>query len=496
MKNAQKKHFFSIRFKLMAFVIALSALLIGLVWLISVPLLEPLYYKQIKTDLDRTVNATVDLINKYGEIEYIQNGRVYLNSDFIKEVDALGLPLQGKCFDISNSGNLHMAGHEGLQEHCLIHPKTELNFWNASSNFNWDSTTAIKLRFEVQQIGSVTRIYKSEKNSGVSQLVVAKQAGDYTVIASTDLQRIDEAGRVMKNQLTLVGTILLLVSVVGAIVFSRWFTKPITQLSNAAREIARGNYNVKVVTQGNDEISELCEDFNIMTKEVARTSQLQRELIANISHDLRTPLTLIKGYAETVRDLTGDNAVKRSEQLSVIIDETDRLSGLVNSVMELSRYSSGTEMPHKVKFNLSQLCEEAAYRYTDICEKNGYNLVVETEDNCVINADAEQLLRVIHNLLSNALHHVGADGFIAVKTSLKNGVVRLEIIDHGDGINENDLPYIFDRYYRTRASAGKVGTGLGLSITKAILQNHGFAYGVESVANAGTKFWFETNAIN
>ena len=115
------------------------------------------------------------------------------------------------------------------------------------------------------------------------------------------------------------------------------------ELSGAARRVAKGDYSTRVTPRGHDELAVLAQDFNTMTREVARSSELQRDLIANISHDLRTPLTLIKGYAETVRDLTGADAEKRTAQLDVIIDETDRLSGLVNSVLELSKVSSGAE---------------------------------------------------------------------------------------------------------------------------------------------------------
>lgn len=491
---SKKKHIFSIRTKLMTFVIGLCALLIGLVWFINVPLLEPLYHRQIKTDLSRITSTVVDLIGKYGDIEYYNaEGVLQTSAEFETEINSLNLPLSGKCIDISGSSNLHVMGYEGLQEHCLLHPIKDKNIFGMSKQAKyWDSGLALALRAETQRTGIIVTTLNSER-PGVSQLVVSQKAGNYTVTVSTDLERVGEASKIFRNQLQGVGLLLIIISIIGAYFFSRWFSKPLTQMSKAAREVARGNYNVNVDVKGKDELAELCDDFNKMTKEVSRTSQLQSDLIANISHDLRTPLTLIKGYAETVRDLTGEIPQKRTEQLSVIVDETDRLSGLVNSVMELSRISSGAQQPVLVKFDLSQLCEEIAYRYTDICHKNDYTLDVATNCECVVSADPDQLSRVLHNLLSNALHHVGNDGYIALRVIKSDKLARVEIEDHGEGISEDDLPYIFDRYYRTRASEGKVGTGLGLSITKAVLQNHNFAYGVTSMIGSGTKFWFEIN---
>ena len=228
-----------------------------------------------------------------------------------------------------------------------------------------------------------------------------------------------------------------------------------------------------------------------MTREVARSNELQRDLLANISHDLRTPLTLIKGYAETVRDLTGADAEKRTAQMDVIIDETDRLSGLVNSVLELSKVSSGAEKLAPVRFDIAQLCEEVAERYEDACTKAGFHLTVQADTPCDIMADPEALSRVVHNFLANAMHHVGADGYLALRVLPKDGGARVEVEDHGAGIPKEDLPYIFDKYYRSRADAGKQGSGLGLSICKAILVRHGFAFGAQSEVGRGSLFWFE-----
>ena len=237
-------------------------------------------------------------------------------------------------------------------------------------------------------------------------------------------------------------------------------------------------------------MGQLAQDFNRMAAEVERTSQLQQELLANVSHDLRTPLTLIKGYAETIRDLTGNSAERRNAQLGIIIDETNRLSGLVNSVMELSRVRSGSQKPQLVEFDMAQLCSEVAERYEAVCAQNGWTLEVQADDVCPVQADPAMMERVLHNLLGNASHHLGADGWFAVRCLPTPGGCRVEVQDHGPGIAADDLPRIFDRYYRSRSDSGKTGTGLGLSITKAILQSHGADFGVDSTLGHGATFWF------
>ena len=299
------------------------------------------------------------------------------------------------------------------------------------------------------------------------------------------------------TMLGLNGWIALPVAIAATLVFtyvtSRHLTSPLAQMIDAAEAMAEGDYSARVHLKksSRDEVGELAAAFNTMADELEHADQMRRDMIANVSHELRTPLTLIKGYAETVRDLTGDDKQKRTDQLDVIVDETDRLSGLVNSVMELSKYSSGTMKMEPVRFDLAQLCDEVADRYRNVCEQNGYNLDVQTDQVCMVKADPDSMSRAIHNLLSNAIHHIGENGYVALHVKPQaDGSTRVEIIDHGAGISKEDLPYIFDKYYRSRADAGKVGTGLGLSITKAILISHGYAFGVDSELGKGSTFWF------
>lgn len=497
----KKRRFFNrISRKLMLFVVLMSMVLLALVWLLSVKLLEPMYNRRVLADLNHTADVYSSIIEKYGKFEsFSKSGSVHIPADMMEEImDNRGL-LAGKCFEVAGTDCkvlLHL--HQLQSDQCLLHPNP-LSQLMEYSEPQWNSTAAANLRATTFVLGDLSftlpdpRILPGlESPSGTQQMVVCRNINNqYSLIISTDLERVGQAADVISAQMPIIAAVLLIVSIAGAYVFSRWFTKPLSAISGAAREMTRGNYKVHVTPQADDELGTLAEDFNTMAREIGRTSELQRDLIANVSHDLRTPLTLIKGYAETVRDLTGDNKEKRDKQLSVIVDETDRLSGLVNSVMELSKYSSGIEKLNLVQFNLAQLCDEVAYRYQNICEQSGYTLTVDAAVPCTVTADPDMMSRVVHNLLANAIHHIGPDGYVALRVKPQpDGAVRVEIEDHGAGIAREDLPYIFDKYYRSRADAGKIGTGLGLSITKAILINHGFPFGVDSEPAKGSVFWF------
>ena len=349
------------------------------------------------------------------------------------------------------------------------------------------------MRQYCRENGDFARVLPAAKPSAYNQPVVGRMTSDraYTVLVSTTLMHVSEAGTVLSTVLPLAAALIFAFSMSAAWLFSEWFTKPLRQLSGAARQVAQGNYAVHVETRRNDERGDLAEDFNHMAKEVQRASQMQRDLLANVSHDLRTPLTLIKGFAETARYITGDDKAHRDEQINIIVDEADRRTALVSSGRELSKVTSGAEKCEKVHFDMAQLCDAVSERYDAICTQNGWQLRLELpEEELPVYADPNMMQRALHNLLGNAMHHIGADGVFVLRAEKCAEGVRVEVEDHGPGIAADDLPYIFDRYYRSRSDAGRQGTGLGLSITKAIFQQHGFRFGVQSTVGKGTTFWF------
>lgn len=499
-----KPHFFSLRYRLMLFLCLASAFVLMLVWIFVTQFMQPLYNHYIYKHLLNQVNTVVSIIESSTEpistrTLPILDAKVSssFEASLLSAIQSRKLDASNTCFDLADSTLQHVTGFENLYP-CLLHEASFTTSINGKTSV-WNGSVVESLRATVLSQGFVKKELVVDKNASTRQMAVGRVAknGDetYSVIFCTSLARIDEAGVVLGQLMPWIFLCLMAFSIVASWLFSRWFTKPLTKLSHATRQLAEGDYSVRVNVPETDEIGLLAADFNHMAGEVSHAAQLQRDLLANVSHDLRTPLTLIKGYAETVRDLTGDDPDKRTAQLDVIVDETDRLSGLVNSVMELSKMSSGTDKPEKVRFDLSQLCEEVAQRYEAVCAQNGYTLTLELpqpETDCTVCADPAMMERVLHNLLGNAMHHIGPDNvFILRVNAPEKGTVRVEVADHGAGIAKEDLPYIFDRYYRSRSDAGKVGTGLGLSITKAILQSHDFRFGVNSTLGEGSCFWFE-----
>ena len=228
--------------------------------------------------------------------------------------------------------------------------------------------------------------------------------------------------------------------------------------------------------------------------------------MANVSHDLRTPLTMIKSYAEMIRDLSGDNPEKREEHLQVIINETDRLNCLVDDLLSASKLQSGKITLDKSVFNLSQLTGEIidAYRgvegrfdsnHDGIIDENDkqFHIEFDCSRDFMVEGDADRIKQVVANFVSNAIKFCGDDGAVILSIKRQGRFARLSVADHGCGIAPEDLEHIWDRYYRSSSNMAREteGTGLGLSICKEILTLHKADFGVDSKPGEGTTFWFQ-----
>ena len=499
-RTTKTRHLPGIRGQLMWFLCFICLFLLGLFWFLSTQLLEPLYTKHIEKQLTSQAESIVSQLDKAiakgDTLSRWSFGHLFLNDEFFEKLTVelySGGTLNSFCVDISDSTLRQIYKIEN-QSYCNLHE----TFLSDSANSKVVNT-AIAMRKKCRTTpGGFVQTLNPPRLSGSAQLLVGRTTADgsYTVLVTTSLVHVAEASNVLSTLLPVAAAMIFLFAMSAAWLFSEWFTKPLRQLSSAARQMAMGNYAVQVDSTRNDELGTLARDFNHMAAEVQHAAQMQRELLANVSHDLRTPLTLIKGYAETVRDLTGDDKAHRDEQMNIIVDETDRLTALVSSVMELSKVTSGADRCQRVHFDMGQLCDEVCERYDAVCAQNNWHLELELPDRELpVYADPEMMQRALHNLLGNAMHHIGADGIFILRAAPCTEGVRVEVEDHGPGIPPEDLPYIFDRYYRSRSDAGKQGTGLGLSITKAIFQQHGFRFGVQSTVGKGTTFWFIMNDL-
>ncbi len=313
------------------------------------------------------------------------------------------------------------------------------------------------------------------------------------IYLNTSLEPLKSTIDIIRMQIGGITLILIILGVIFSFFLSTLIEAPLTRLTKSAKKLGLGNYNVEFDGRGYAETEVLADALNYAANEISKTDSFRKDLIANTSHDLRTPLTMVKAYAEMIRDLSGDNPKKREEHIGIIIEESDRLANLVNDILDLSKLENGNIELNRSEFDLSEMIDDIMYPYKLFSEQKGYEFVVSAEIPFIVNADYIKLQQVLNNFINNALNYTGEDKTVYIREILKDKhTILVEITDTGNGIEEELLPLIFDRYYRTEKSKReKIGTGLGLSICKQILQNHDYNYGVRSEIGVGSTFWFE-----
>ena len=315
------------------------------------------------------------------------------------------------------------------------------------------------------------------------------------LLLNTRLAPVSSTVSILERQLIIITVALVLIGLAISFAVSKRLAKPIVQVTEDAQQLAHGRYDITFRGGGYVEAERLAETLTYASGEINRIDTMQRDLIANASHDLRTPLTMLKAYAEMIRDLSGDNPVKRAEHLQVIIEETDRLTALVNDILDLSKLENGKMTLDRTSFDMEQRLREIVDRYRGLSSVSGYQFSLDTDGEAPVCCDAGKIEQVICNLINNAMNYTGEDKQIFVSMTHTPEGIRIAVRDTGQGMDQETLSRIFDKYYRSENYKREVvGTGLGLSIVKAILRLHDYAFGVDSKVGEGSTFWFVMHA--
>lgn len=342
----------------------------------------------------------------------------------------------------------------------------------------------------------IQNIFDIPENSRMETMILARiltdESGEETIlIADSVITPVTATVHAIRIQLIYISVFMILLSLLMAFIVSFHISKPIIKISHTAKEISDGNLNIEFEEKGYKEISELADTLNYTVSELTKSELLQRELIANVSHDLRTPLTMITAYAEVMRDLPGENT---PENLQVIIDEAKRLTELVNDLLDISKLQAGVQKLERKEYNLTESIKSVMKRYAKLVEQQGYDITFEyREPEVWVEADEYKIYQVLYNLVNNAVNYTGEDRKVIVRQIVKESSVRIEVTDTGEGIAPEQLNHVWDRYYKIDKNHKRavMGTGLGLSIVKNILQLHDAPFGVITEIGKGSIFWFE-----
>lgn len=301
--------------------------------------------------------------------------------------------------------------------------------------------------------------------------------------------------KLLHSQLIYITLICIFISSAVASFVSRKITDPIRQITKKARNIGKENYDNTFEVTGINEIDELSDTLNIVQNELGKVQTYQRDLLANVTHDLKTPLTMIKAYAEKIKDISYKDKEKLDADVNIIVDETDRLTLLVNDILEMSELQDCQNNLYLEEFDLVQEIKNIIQKYDIVCERENYQISTILPETAFIKADKKKINQVIYNLVNNAINYTGDDKKVKVEIEEKGKKYIIKIIDTGKGIKSKDLKNIWTKYYKDdkHHQRNVVSTGLGLSIVKEILEKHDFEYGVNSKLNVGSEFYFKVN---
>lgn len=493
--QGNQKRTIGIGWKLFAFLIAFVILMLGVIWLFQVRLLDYFYQKTKYKELETISSIIADYVGTDSlddavyscAVDYSTCIRIFRqNSNIAVEVASADVAAECLIHDISQN-MLNEYYRQAKENGGLFAATREMKpqygtFWSGSD----PRTTRL---FDIISAGSKTvgMVY--------NVILTGNDGFEYLVMLNSELTPVDATVNTLKTQFIWVACVLAIAALILAFLISRNISKPIEKMNRSAKKLAEGRYDVEFDGRGYREARELADSLNYAAQELSQTDTLQRELIANVSHDLRTPLTMIKGYTEVMRDIPGENT---PENLNVIAEEANHLGELVNDMLDLSRIRSGVRQPQISEFCLTDAVREVMNRYDTLIRNDGYKIDFVADAEAWILADRMMILQVVYNLINNAINYVGEDKTVVVTQTVTEDRVQLSVIDHGVGIAPDQIDRIWDRYYKVDRvhKRAAVGTGLGLSIVKGILECHRSTYGVESAQGVGSRFWFSLPACH
>ena len=487
----------SLKFKIFLYFLIFTVIMLCILWLTQTVLLDRFYHaikvKEVKAAAQTLQTAIYSQSEKLDE----QISTLCTNNQICIEIDDASfapISLQTESICYSNGAPVDCCVHSNRM---FMHKHAQMTKARNEGSPQFCEMTAEDAPWSFAPAAA---------DSGASLLeyvsyTESKEGDGYYLTIVSKVSTLSATAQTLRFQLLLVTGLMLLIALFLAWFLSRFISRPITKITNSAGELAQGNYNADFSGEGYLEIEQLGNSLQNAADQLEKVDKLKDELIANISHDLRTPLTMITGYAEVMRDIPGENT---PENVQIIIDEATRLTTLVNAVMDLSKARAGASGFSPAPLCLTDLIADIVQRYQKMTEVKQYIFRFEANESVWVSADSGQLQQVLYNLINNAVNYCGEDRTITVRQTRcgeDNAQVRIEVIDTGAGIAKENLTLIWDRYYKENKNHKRavIGTGLGLSIVKNILELHRARYGVisdDSPNHHGSDFWFELPIIS
>lgn len=445
-----------------------------------VALIKP-YYRENRIKMIDTLVSTIEnelLVNKPSEASILKTDRLVNNNNV--------------CAIIYNQNGRRVYSADSLGELCVFDEPININ---GDDLVVYDDGTKLVDKLNEYNVISETL---TSPTTDLEMLLYGKKVSinlaNYYLLVNAPLELLDSYVDFILKQYLLLSMFIVILALIVSFLLANKITSPIVNMQKQASKLADGDYHVsfKSDKEPYSEINALASTLDDATEKLSKIDELRKDLLANVSHDLRTPITLIRSYAEMIKDISGDDPIKRDQHLDVIIDETEYLTKLINDMQEYSKLQAGFINLNKFNFDIEKSITNVCKLLSGLMKEKNITLKKDLK-SVIVYGDETKISEVIYNYLSNAIKHSDENSTIYV--SIRDSVDSLyfEVKDEGDGISEKELPYIWDRYYKIDKNfrRNENSTGLGLAIAKAILEAHGAKYGVVSKVGEGSTFYFE-----
>ncbi len=329
--------------------------------------------------------------------------------------------------------------------------------------------------------------YTGERIMSVSSPLISGESEVIGVVRNvTSLQYVDRRILIQTGLAGIIGLLMLLIVFFSNKMFLRSIISPLREVIDISNKIAGGSYGAVIEKKYDDEVGELVDAINGMSAEIARAEKIKNEFISSVSHELRTPLTAIIGWGETLTTVGTENAEETGRGVEIILKETRRLSKMVEELLDFARMENGRFTLYVDTVDLKAEFEETLFMYAETFrrEKVEVNYSQDDDDDIFINGDRERLKQVFFNIIDNAIKHIGETKKLDISLFREGKLARLVIRDYGEGISEEDLPYVKVKFYKGKSKAS--GNGIGLAVSDEIVKLHGGTLDIESALGEGT----------
>lgn len=462
--------------KLWLAMMTLILFMLGLLWIFQIYFLENYYSDKYIENIQEEIISTLN--NENNTIEDVKNQIMmiaYNNNAFIEVYDYN----RENIFTIEqmNTGNGYGHGNFGMGR--KMDKLKEDAFQSALS-------------------GEITKTIMHHPKLPIENAMISmrNEYRQWIIFLTIPIGSVDSTVEVLKSQLIYITLGILVISIIITIVLSKGFTKPLKDITKASEEISKGNFNINIKVKQKDEIGKLADSINNMAIELNKAEELKRDIIGNVSHELKSPLGLIKGYTQMIREVSINDPIKREKHFEIIENETERLRKIVDDILSLSKIQSGNVSINLESVDIVEVMKNNAEKFTVMSEKLGIPININNTKELKVLCDKGRVEQIVFNLLNNAFNNT-EKGSITIVIEEINEFVKVSISDTGKGIKEDELEYIWDKFFTAKKTSKEkiYGTGLGLSIVKSIFEACNIKYGLDSKVNEGTTFWFELKRV-